>query len=620
MSRRPPSLRKAAAGLATALVGGTLFGIITIAATTLVSRPPAADAATPGPASAPRGYWLGATDGGIFAYGEAGFKGSMGGSHLNKPIVGMAPTPSGNGYWEVASDGGIFAFGDAAYAGSAGSLKLHKPVVAMAATPTGLGYWLVASDGGIFAYGDAAFKGSTGGKTLNAPIVGMAATPSGQGYWLVASDGGIFTFGDAKFLGSQGQKPLNKPVVSMAPTPSGLGYWLVASDGGIFTFGDAGFAGSTGGMPLNKPIAQAVPSPTGKGYWLEASDGGIFTFGDATFFGSAGSLRLAAPVVGMAAVPRRHPAQVVAFYYPWWGNPTFDGQWVHWDQGGYQPPWDIGADFYPTRDPYSSGDPNVLDAQFAEIANSGIDEVVVSWWGQGSYEDGHLGAVEAAAAAHNVKVGIHLEPYSGRTVATVASDIARLRGEGYRDFWLYEAMLLPGDQLQPVIDAAGSDVRILAETGNIGAVRNGTFAAWAADAHFTGIYTYDPVRYAPNEFNGICGGARERSLMCVPVTSPGFQALRSSDGKNTTVVSRNNGSTYDAKWAGALTAQPDLITITSYNEWHEGSQIEPAKGGCMGNSCYLNYEGAYGLSGDAAANAYMARTRFWADQYHASAS
>src|SRR3954469_4659558 len=122
MSRRHPSVRKAAAGLATALIGGTLVGVLTIAATTLVGRPPAAGAATPGPASAPRGYWLGATDGGIFSYGEAGFKGSMGGSHLNRPIVGMAGTPSGNGYWEVASDGGIFTFGDAVYAGSAGSI------------------------------------------------------------------------------------------------------------------------------------------------------------------------------------------------------------------------------------------------------------------------------------------------------------------------------------------------------------------------------------------------------------------------------------------------------------------------------------------------------------------
>ena len=62
-----------------------------------------------------------------------------------------------SGYWLVASDGGIFSYGDAAFFGSTGAMTLNKPIVGMAATPDGKGYWLVASDGGIFSYGDAAF-------------------------------------------------------------------------------------------------------------------------------------------------------------------------------------------------------------------------------------------------------------------------------------------------------------------------------------------------------------------------------------------------------------------------------------------------------------------------------
>ena len=60
-----------------------------------------------------RGYWEVASDGGLFAFGDAPFHGSMGGQPLNKPIVGIAATPDGKGYWEVASDGGVFAFGGA---------------------------------------------------------------------------------------------------------------------------------------------------------------------------------------------------------------------------------------------------------------------------------------------------------------------------------------------------------------------------------------------------------------------------------------------------------------------------------------------------------------------------
>jgi hypothetical protein len=262
--------------------------------------PPAIPAPTP-PAPGSSGYWLAASDGGIFAFGDAGFFGSTGALVLNQPVVGMAPTSDRQGYWLVAADGGIFGFGDAGFFGSTGALHLNRPVVGMAPTPDGGGYWLVASDGGIFAFGDAGFYGSTGALHLNQPVVGMAPTPDGGGYWLVASDGGIFGFGDAGFYGSTGALHLNRPVVGMAPTPDGGGYWLVASDGGIFGFGDAGFYGSTGALHLNQPVVGIAPSPSGSGYWLVASDGGIFAFGDAAFDGSIAGVPLRRPIVGIAA-------------------------------------------------------------------------------------------------------------------------------------------------------------------------------------------------------------------------------------------------------------------------------------------------------------------------------
>jgi hypothetical protein len=139
-------------------------------------------------------------------------------AHAVSPRLAPITSGPGNGYWLAASDGGIFAFGDAHFHGSTGGIALNKPIVGMAATPDGGGYWLVASDGGIFAFGDAHFHGSTGGIALNEPIVGMAAALDGGGYWLVASDGGIFAFGDAKFHGSTGGIALNKPIVGMAAT------------------------------------------------------------------------------------------------------------------------------------------------------------------------------------------------------------------------------------------------------------------------------------------------------------------------------------------------------------------------------------------------------------------
>lgn len=81
----------------------------------------------------------------------------MGGKPLNQPIVGMSASPSGQGYRLVASDGGIFAYGDAAFDGSMGGKPLERPIVGTASS--GPGYWMVAQDGGIFAF-DVPFYGS----------------------------------------------------------------------------------------------------------------------------------------------------------------------------------------------------------------------------------------------------------------------------------------------------------------------------------------------------------------------------------------------------------------------------------------------------------------------------
>ena len=44
----------------------------------------------------------------------------------------MAATFDAKGYWLVASDGGIFSYGDAVFEGSAGALPLNKPIVSLA--------------------------------------------------------------------------------------------------------------------------------------------------------------------------------------------------------------------------------------------------------------------------------------------------------------------------------------------------------------------------------------------------------------------------------------------------------------------------------------------------------
>jgi hypothetical protein len=167
------------------------------------------------------GFWLASSNGGVMGCGD--MPGPYGGTtslSLDAPVVAMAPNPDGDGYWLAGSDGGVFAFGNAGFFGSMGGQDLNAPIVGIAPTSDGRGYWLVASDGGVFAFGDALFAGSMGGRHLNAPMTGIAANPSGPGYWTAASDGGVFAFGGAPYEGGMGGVALTAPVTGIASSPS----------------------------------------------------------------------------------------------------------------------------------------------------------------------------------------------------------------------------------------------------------------------------------------------------------------------------------------------------------------------------------------------------------------
>jgi ribosomal protein L24E len=216
---------------------------------------------------------------------------------LTLPAVGIAATPSHAGYWVVASDGGVFAFGDAKFFGSTGNVPLVAPIVGLASTPSGNGYWLVANDGGVFAFGDAHFYGSLGGRPLAAPIAGIAPTSTGAGYRLVGNDGGVFAFGDAGYYGSAAAIHVSSPVTGIASSHAGHGYLLVSRDGGVFTYGDARFRGA----PLDPSASPAVgiaSSADGNGYVIVRSDGHVFAYGT-LYRGDAAGIG-APPVVGIA--------------------------------------------------------------------------------------------------------------------------------------------------------------------------------------------------------------------------------------------------------------------------------------------------------------------------------
>jgi glycoprotein endo-alpha-1,2-mannosidase len=300
------------------------------------------------------------------------------------------------------------------------------------------------------------------------------------------------------------------------------------------------------------------------------------------------------------------------FYYPWWGTKVEDGKFLHWSQYGHAPPADLASTFYPARGPYSSAAPDVVRAQMADIRQAGVREVISSWWGWGSPEDERLPLVMRVAEKLGLDVAVQIEPYEKwlRTADVLDRDLGHLRDAGIHRVYVYRPFdgTIDDDSWQALI-ADHPDLEFYAQTLDVSRA--------AADG-FDGVYTYDTFAIRGGVFAGLCARAHAAGIACAPSVGPGYNARRATgDGR---IRSRRQGKTYDLMWRAAIAAHADRVTITSYNEWHEGTQIEPAKKHPPELfDSYQSYEGAYGKTGRAAERAYLVRTTYWTRAYRLAA-
>ncbi|MEZ5282526.1 MAG: hypothetical protein R2770_18870 [Acidimicrobiales bacterium] len=195
------------------------------------------------PTPAEDGYWIFTNIGRVFACGAAAHFGDLDEFDLAGEVVDTVATTSGNGYYMVGADGGLFAFGDATFRGSVPEVlpgvTLDAPISAITVTDSGSGYRMVAADGGMFNFGDAAYYGSVPevlpGVTLASPVVGMVASPSG--YLMIGGDGGVFNFGESVFHGSLGDRFNPDPIRSVIVVDDLTGYVMFDGNGQPFPFG-----------------------------------------------------------------------------------------------------------------------------------------------------------------------------------------------------------------------------------------------------------------------------------------------------------------------------------------------------------------------------------------------
>jgi hypothetical protein len=307
---------------------------------------------------------------------------------------------------------------------------------------------------------------------------------------------------------------------------------------------------------------------------------------------------LAALVRRRAALDYRNtPRRVMAFYYPWYGvpdGPGGDGRTVHWgkiDPGAH----DIAkSEHWPALGPYDSHDPETIDRHCRWAKEAGIDTLILSWWGHGNYTDRPVPRILDACRAHDLSAALYYETCPNpKTPEATARDLARV-AERYGK---HPAYLKAGGR--PVVFVYVRAVQqlgpqgwlrtavLLNERTNPGVALVGDGFSAAAARVFDGLHTYNTAgqirQKPPDEIRGwaravyphwVALAAKTHRISTLTVI-PGYDDTKIREPGLR--VPRHDGRSYRVQWEEAIAADPHWVLITSFNEWHEGSEIEPSR-------------------------------------------
>ncbi len=352
---------------------------------------------------------------------------------------------------------------------------------------------------------------------------------------------------------------------------------------------------------------------------------------------------VAAAVLAAASLGRsldQAPALLPAvqiFYYGWYEAPEIGERYDHWNQNQRIPPEDIASSFYPKLGPYSSLDPKVIEQHMKWIAATGIGVLVYAYQGPETHSAAALPLVMDAALRHGLRVAFLIDQNPAKTPEEMLAEVELLmiefgehpafyrtirptRWDPTREprpvFYLFDPFLsdtVAAEAWAPFVDGIrGShfDAILLGQGFDLSAVER---------AHFDGLFTFDVLKTRPEMFLTFKKQADRARLIFVPTIGPGYddrRAVADSAGN----IPREGGLYYDTLWRAALEVQPEWVSVNSFNEWHEGTQIEPAIRFLTPFASYLNYNGSWDRFGEPAETAFLDRTTFWVAHMNALVS
>jgi hypothetical protein len=290
------------------------------------------------------------------------------------------------------------------------------------------------------------------------------------------------------------------------------------------------------------------------------------------------------------------PRMVLTFYYPWYGvpdGPGGAGRTVHWGRIDSAKKDIEASTDYPILGAYDSHDLKVIDQHCRWAKAAGIDGFIVSWWGHNDYTDRAMAKILDGCQRHGLSACIYYETVPRpQTAETAAEDIVKVLNK----YGEHPAHLKVNGK--PVVFVYGRALNELGLTGWLEAVKlinqkyhGGVTAigdqfSYGAGRTFDGLHTYNTAgslrgltpaaarTWASQTYRSWVQLADQAGKISAITVIPGYDDTKIR--KPGLAVKRHDGELYRVQWEEAIKADPHWVLVTSFNEWHEGSEIEPS--------------------------------------------
>jgi hypothetical protein len=296
--------------------------------------------------------------------------------------------------------------------------------------------------------------------------------------------------------------------------------------------------------------------------------------------------------------------QVWAHYHCWYGTPTGPNKgwrvWNHplWDIAkgnqtiaqhnpekiiGTENRRDIGAANYPLLEPYDSQDKETLKQHVLWAKEGGIDGFIFDWWGPEDVTDKSMQAMLEMLKEENISdfhVTVLLDgPWARKDPVEKTIKHLQYLHDTYKEeakylhvgempvICAYACMFYNSEQWREIREKTETEGRKICLLGD---------STHALDV-FDGLQTYSPgIRGEADlrrTYSSFAKAAKERDMFFALATLPGYddRSVRFPGS----VIPRRSGEHYDMTWRVVLEQEPDWVLICSWNEWAEGSNIEP---------------------------------------------